>query len=279
VDKVVFSEDAPLAWSSGRLLESDWVGLVATTPWFLSWLLIPIALVALCWRGPQKPARIFLFICITGTVLLLFAIWDKVGLTADVPAVFYYSRYYIFFVPVVVLAYTALLHYSGKSVGIMAGVFLIACAVGGLVRHHATLQPVIAEAASLEVLVSEYLQEDSDNYLVCVRTDLPEICSVLYGYNNYRSKESALRLNRESTYDEQVIYNNRCYTTSWWEFIHCTGLINKAKRIMVLFEHVPNEGYGLFTNLLWVSQYSNLVAGKVRLNCTGQPFGRLCAKR
>ena len=279
VDKVVFSEDAPLAWSSGRLLEGDWLGLVATTPWFLSWLLIPIALVALCCRGPQKHIRLFLFICITGTVLLLFAIWDKVGLTADVPAGFYVSRYYLFFVPVVVLAYTALLHHSAKSVGMMAGVFLIACAVGGLVRHHATLQPVIAEAKSLEALVSEYLQEDRDNYLVCARTDLPEICSVLYGYNNYRSKKSALRLNRESTYDGQVIYSNRCYTTSWWEFIHCTGLVNKAKRIMVVFEHVPNEGYGLFTNLLWVSQHSNLVAGKVRLDCTGQPFGRLCTKR
>ena len=107
----------------------------------------------------------------------------------------------------------------------MAGVFLIACAVGGLVRHHATLQPVIAEAISLEVLVSKYLQEDRGNYLVCARTDLPEICSVLYGYNNYRSKKSALRLSRESTYDGQVIYSNRCYTTSWWEFysLHGTG--------------------------------------------------------
>ena len=140
-------------------------------------------------------------------------------------------------------------------------------------------RPVIAEAKSLEAVVSEYLQEDRHNYLVCARTDLPEICSVLYGYNNYRSKKSALRLHRESTYDGQVIYGNRCYTTSWWEFIHCTGLVNKAKRIMVVFEYVPNEGYGLFTNLLWVSQHSNLVAGKVRVDCTGQPFGRLCTKR
>tara|TARA_Y100000588_G_scaffold121876_1_gene133516 strand:+ start:1505 stop:3436 length:1932 start_codon:yes stop_codon:yes gene_type:complete len=279
VDKVAFGEDAPLTWSSGRLLETDWVGLMATTPWFLSWLLIPVALAALYGRVPQKAVRIFLFVCITGPALLLLVIWDKVGLTAEVPAVFYFSRYYLFLVPVVVLAYTALLHHVKKSVGIMAGIFLIACAVGGLVRHHTTLQPVITEAKSLEALVSEYLQEDPDNYLVCARTELPEICGVLYGYNNYRSKKSVLELNRESTHDGQVIYSNRCYTSSWWEFIHCTGLVTKARRIMVVFEHVPNEGYGLFTNILWVGQHSKLVAGKVRVDCTGQPFGYLCAKR
>ena len=279
VDKVAFKQDAPLTLVSGALTGTDWVDVLLVSPWFLSTLLIIVGCGVLIRQIDQLRSRAFLFVTMTGVSLMLLVVWNVIGIDMNFSAHAYSSRYYLFAVPAVVLAFTALIQHSKKRSQIIAGIFLVACSVGSLAMLKATMTPVIKEAHALETLVENYLKEDSGNYIVCARTDLPEICSVLYGYNNYRSASSIARLNKMDAYNGHVLYSTECFTTSWWEFIHCTRLVNRARRIMVIFEYVPAEGYALFTDLLWTGQHSKMAAGMVRLNCTGQPIGRLCTKR
>jgi len=170
----------------------------------------------------------------------------------------YISRYYIFMVSVFAVAFTwaqrSKIHLLIKSSLIGIAVLI------GLTSFYQYSVFLLEEVQTrnfannqISDLVNDYFQENPDGIVVCARTVLPEVCSVLYGYNvlNYVADGRSTDLTKTSTRAGRIRYANFGSTIDDDDYVFISKLFDEVSGEILIITEIDSTQLPSNAVILW----------------------------
>lgn len=156
------------------------------------------------------------------------------------------SRYFMMMVSVVALSAAWMFRTAKQKIIILSSVVALFIGIASFAQYQYSLSPFINSRNlannQIKEIVNNYLAEEPDGIVICARTVLPEFCSVLYGYNNYRPSFSIKKFKKETTRQGRIKYAENFNENCKLSLNQCLNLDESIDgNILVITERSPNQ--------------------------------------
>lgn len=167
------------------------------------------------------------------------------------------SRYFILMTSPLALGLAWFSQTKASKIKLLAIILFFSLAIGSHLQYILQLTPTIRAEnlanSAITQLINGHLEKNEGNLVVCARTVMPEVCSVLYGYDNCRNHLAIQRLNKKSSREGRILYSENLNETCKESLGGCLDLSQQSmsREILLITENYYAHFLPPEAQLIW----------------------------